>query len=101
LELFDFVRKDASCVEYVQKRSLWPREEHPSPTPIPEQLAFRISFWDENIDRQIAPYIAEIRLLDGKLKYYTADEGQRLELVYEETFDEAQTFLKAQTAKTE
>ena len=53
---------------------------------VPEQLAYRISFWDENIDRPVAPYIAEIRLLDGKLSYFTADENQQLVLVFEESF---------------
>jgi hypothetical protein len=94
-ELFDFVCKDPCCLKYVKERSTWPREKHPSPTPIPEQLAFRISFWDESVDRPLAPYIAQIWLLDGILKYYTADEGQCLVLVHEETFAEAQAFRKA------
>ena len=53
--------------------------------PASDQIAFRINFWDENIDRPVAPYIAEIRLLDDKLSYFTADENQRLVLVFEET----------------
>ena len=53
--------------------------------PASDQIAFRINFWDENIDRPVAPYIAEIRLLDDKLSYFTADENQCLVLVFEET----------------
>jgi hypothetical protein len=55
---------------------------------------FRISFWDENIDRQEQPYIAEIRFYGNTFKYFTSDEGQRLVLVYEESFDEAMKFLE-------
>ena len=58
-------------------------------------LAFRISFWDENVDRQPSPYISEIRLLDGRFSYFTSDDLQRLVLVREESFDDAQAFLKA------
>lgn len=92
-ELFDFVRKDRRCLEYIKERSTWTHGKYPSPTPIPEQLAFRITFWDENVDRPLAPNIAQIWLLDGKLRYYTADENQRLVLVHEETFDDAVSSL--------
>ena len=60
----------------------------PSRVPSPEQISFRISFWDENIDRPASPYIAEIRLLDGKLSYFTADDNQQLVLVFEEAVNE-------------
>ena len=58
---------------------------HVSSEPASDQIAFRINFWDENIDRPVAPHIAEIRLLDDKLSYFTADENQCLILVFEET----------------
>ena len=57
--------------------------------PASDQIAFRINFWDENIDRPVAPYISEIRLLDNKLSYFTADENQCLVLAFEEDVDEA------------
>jgi hypothetical protein len=38
--------------------------------------------------------IAEIRFLGGKIKYYSADENQRLVLAFEETYDDVQKFLK-------
>jgi hypothetical protein len=95
-ELWDFIRKDKRCLEYIKETSSIPHEKYSSPTPIPEHLAFRISFWDENVDRVTEPYIAEVRLLDAKLKYFTADENQCLKLVYEETIDEAKTLLDMQ-----
>jgi hypothetical protein len=95
-ELWDFIRKDKRCLEYIKETSSIPHEKYSSPTPILEHLAFRISFWDENVDRVTEPYIAEIRLLDAKLKYFTADENQFLVQVYEETFDNALAFLHNQ-----
>ena len=62
--------------------------------PEPRHLSFRISFWDENVDRQSAPYIAEIHLMDKKFSYFTSDDLQRLVLVREESFDDALAFLK-------
>lgn len=70
-------------------------KDYPFPEPVPQYIAFRISFWDEYIDRPVAPYIAEIRLLDEKLSYFTADDNQRLVLTFEESFAEA---LARQTA---
>jgi len=95
-ELLEFVRKDQECLKYLKDRSTWKGSKDPATFPEPRHLAFRISFWDENIDRQPAPYIAEIRVVGEKFKYFAADEGQRLVLVHEETFDEAQAFLNAQ-----
>jgi hypothetical protein len=85
-EMLSFAQTSQLYKDYIKERSTWKNEQHPSPTPIPEQFAYRISFWDENIDRPVAPYIAEIRLLDGKLSYFTADDNQQLVLVFEESF---------------
>ncbi len=90
---FDFIRKEKGCLEQIAFQSSLDFPIHPSSTPVPEHIAFRISFWDENIDRPVQPYIAEIRYFDGVFKYYTADEVQKLVLVHEETFDEAMKFL--------
>ncbi len=95
IELLEFVRKNQICLDYLKDRSTWKCTKDRTSFPEPRHLAFRISFWDENVDRQPAPYIAEIRLIDEKFKYFIADAGQRLVLVYEETFDEAQAFLKS------
>ena len=94
-ELLEFVRKDQECLAYLKDRSTWVGSKDSSTFPEPRHTAFRISFWDENIDRQPAPFIAEIRVIGDTFKYFTADEGQRLVLVHEETFDEAQAYLKS------
>ena len=94
-ELLEFVRNDTECRTYLKRRSTWIGSKDPSTFPEPRHTAFRISFWDENVDRQPAPYIDEIRVIGENFKYFTSDEGQRLVLVHEETFDEAQAFLKA------
>lgn len=42
--------------------------------PISEKnIAFRINFWDENVDRRLYPYIAEVRVVEGIFYYYYAD----------------------------
>ena len=86
-ELLDFIRTDSRCVQYVKERGARANEHRLSQTPIPEQVGFRISFWDENIDRQSAPYIAEIRCFDGVFSYFTADENQSIMPVHEEKWD--------------
>jgi hypothetical protein len=86
-ETMRFVRSDQATLDYMKKRSTWKNHHDPSTIPETRHLEFRISFWDENIDRQPSPYIAEIRVIAGKCKYFTADEGQRLVLVHEELLD--------------
>ena len=51
---------------------------------VEEVLGFRITFWDEYMNRVEEPYIAQIHCEKGVISYYTADEGQRLHKVYEE-----------------
>jgi hypothetical protein len=93
-DTFDFVKHDKGCLEHIKSQSALDFPIHPSSTPVPAHVAFRISFWDENVDRPVQPYIAEIRYLNGVFKYYTADDLQKLVLVYQETFDEAMKFLE-------
>ncbi len=38
-----------------------------------QDLAFRLDFWDENVDRPLYPYIAQVRLADGIVYYYYAN----------------------------
>lgn len=43
-------------------------------------LAFRLAFWDANVNRPLAPYLAEIRLVKGEFKcYYANPKTQALE----------------------
>lgn len=45
-----------------------------------EYMGYRLAFWDENMDRPLRPYIAQIRLADEKLYYHYADpETQALQ----------------------
>ena len=62
------------------------REEQTNPINIQKYLSFRISFWDEYIDRVHAPAIAEVRVYGTRARYYVADELQRLQVVCEEEF---------------
>lgn len=39
----------------------------------PEHVAFRLAFWDENTDRPLYPYLAQVRLAEGKLYFHYAD----------------------------
>ena len=85
-----FLKTNQRCLEYIQKESA---KRNFDPSPI-HYLTFRISFWDENIDRVVQPFIAEVRFVDGIFSYYTADEVQSLVLEHRETFDEAMEFLE-------
>jgi hypothetical protein len=62
------------------------REEKTNPVNSQKYLSFRISFWDEYIDRIQAPAIAEVRVYGTRARYYVADELQRLQVVCEEEF---------------
>lgn len=43
--------------------------------------ATKIAFWDENVDRPLSPYLAEIRVINGQLLCYYADpKTQALEV---------------------
>ena len=40
-----------------------------------DMVGFRLGFWDQNMDRPLTPYVAQIRFADGKLYYHYADPG--------------------------
>ena len=94
-DLLDFAQKNPDVLSSMKNQ--WSKKNSlndSSVIPEPRHLSFRISFWDENVDRQSAPYIAEIHLMDKKFSYFTSDDLQRLVLVREESFDDALAFLK-------
>ena len=94
-DLLDFVQKNSEVLSLMKIRATKRNSlNDTSVIPEPRHLSFRISFWDENVDRQPAPYIAEIHLMDKKFSYFTSDDLQRLVLVREESFDDALAFLK-------
>ncbi len=39
----------------------------------PDSVAFKLAFWDENVDRPLSPYLAQVRYADGQVYYYYAD----------------------------
>jgi len=93
-EALNFARTDRRYTKYMKERgadSFW---KDPATVAEPRHIGFRISFWDECVDRVPSPYIAEIHVFGGNFKYFTADDHQRLVLVHEETFDEALAFLE-------
>jgi hypothetical protein len=90
-----FLKTNQNCIKFISELGT---ERNFDTNPV-LYLSFRLSFWDENIDRVVQPFIAEIRFIDGVISYYTADEGQFLVLVHQETFDEAIQFLE-QSKKT-
>jgi len=60
-------------------------EEHLTPhINLQEYMGFRISFWDQYIDRVKPPHIAEIWVTGTKARYYVSDELQQLQLLHEE-----------------
>jgi hypothetical protein len=79
-EFFHFTQTNKDTIDYMK---LYMKERAPA-TPEMKLIALRMSFWDDNIDRQPEPYIAEIRLENEKVSYFTADENQFLKLVLEE-----------------
>jgi len=46
---------------------------HRSPDVEDKLLGIRLAFWDQNINRPLYPYLAQIRLADSKVYYYYAD----------------------------
>ncbi len=54
------------------------------------KLGFKIGFWNENVDRPLAPYLAHILVADRTVKYYYADSNTQAlqEPPIEETFDQ-------------
>jgi len=61
-----------------------------------KKLGFRITYWNENLDRPKAPYLAEIQFRDNTFYYYEADpQTQALKLIFEESYENAITFKNA------
>lgn len=60
------IYQDPIFMEYYQKAKLKSQFG-------PDSIAFKLAFWDENVDRPIAPYLAQVRFADGVVCYYYAD----------------------------
>jgi hypothetical protein len=73
---------------YTNAQNEFTRGKNPASRPLNNDLmGFRLTFWDENMDRPLKPYVAQIRLSDSKLYYYYADSStQALEKPIIESF---------------
>lgn len=38
-----------------------------------DSVAFKLAFWDENVDRPLAPFLAQVRYADGVVYYHYAN----------------------------
>jgi hypothetical protein len=55
-----------------------------------ENVGIKLAFWDENVNRPKNPYLAQIKVSDGKIRYYYADPAtQALGEPIVESFKEA------------
>jgi len=54
-----------------------------------DHFGFRLAYWDKNMNRPQAPYLAEIQYYNGVFHYYEADpKTQALRLIFEESYTE-------------
>ncbi len=71
-KLLQKMYSDPSFANYsVASLKEYPKGNYPPPSD--DSIAFRIDFWDEEVNRPLPPYIAEIRFAEGKFYYYYAD----------------------------
>jgi hypothetical protein len=95
-ESLHLMHTDRRYVKHMKERGADPFWKDPATVAEPRHIAFRISFWDEKVDRVPEPYIAEVHAFGGHFKYFTSDQYQRLVLVHEETFEQAKEIVEAQ-----
>ena len=61
----------------------------------PERIGFKLSFWDDNYDRPLTPYLAQIIYMNEKFYYYYADQKtQALQEPIVETLEAARQKIK-------
>lgn len=61
-----------------------------NPLLTPKRIGIKLAFWDENVDRPLPPYLAQIKVVEGKIFYYQANsKDQSLQEPTVETFEEA------------
>ena len=97
-EFWDMLKQDVEVKKYAQvvheKMASFPLD-----VPL-EKVGYKISFWDQNIDRIQKPYLAEIHFYHKKFRYYVAnEETQEVELIFEETYEDAITFKNKRKTK--
>jgi hypothetical protein len=53
-------------------------------------FAMKVSYWDQNNDRPLAPLLSQVRVAEDKISYFTASpKNQSLQLVHSESIAEA------------
>lgn len=53
-------------------------------------FGMKISYWNKNYDRPLAPFLSQIRIIEDKINYYYASpKDQSLELIYTESIADA------------
>jgi|GEM_PF-2085473 len=72
-DLVEWMFNNKAYAEWlVESHKIMPKS-YPSTEPEVENVGFKLTFWDENVDRPLAPYIAQVRFVEGELRYYYAD----------------------------
>lgn len=87
-EFWDAVSQDPVVLKHMQEV----HGNHPGYDPVltPDRLGLKLAFWDKDVNRPRAPYISQIIVSDGFIKYYTADpKDQSLLPPTTETLEEA------------
>lgn len=61
-------------------------------------FAMKISYWDQNYDRPLAPSLSQVRVAEDKIEYYTASpKDQSLQLIHSESIAEALKIVSCPT----
>ena len=70
--------------------------------PVLQLVGYKITYWDENFERRQKPYIAAMQFYREKFHYfYENKETHELELVFEESYEDALQFLKKEMSSKE
>ena len=63
-------------------------------------FGMKISFWNKDYDRPLAPKLSQIRFIEDKIHYYYASaKDQSLELVHSESIEEAVKIVRKATSE--
>lgn len=65
-KLVDLIHTDASFDHYL-------KSSEPGRELNGDMIVYRLAFWDQNTDRYLAPYLAEVVFKNNQLYYYYAD----------------------------
>lgn len=84
-QMLDKMYGDPLFKEYVRIE----HEEYPKTSSelSDDMVGFKIAYWDDNMDRPLYPYLAEVRFTEGQLKFFYANKNtQALEQPIVEPF---------------